>query len=336
MSKINILYELVFCCLLTLSVSLRLAAMEEQKPIVYISLEGGGMHMCAALEVLQRLEKENNRPIAELVDGIIGLSSGAIIGAHLLSPTEPKWSAKNLKDNLPQMLDEAAKGSAIGGMLSSLFSNFSSFKTLFMNSIGPAPMQNACGHLLMAAYNTETHVAKIFDSHEESDANIPIWNITQASASISARAGIEWAWGATVIQYDANNFSSGWVDGGMAPQEQKKPIYETLANKLKDIYPDRQIYIYSFSGGPDTFKGYTGAQSHVQEWQDENISIIRFMPMYSDIPESNFLGISTWYQMLLNTSLENIDNIDSHFFTDELEHNEAYINMFKLIAARFE
>ena len=143
--------------LLVIGTSVQLSSMDnlEQRPLIYIALEGGGMHMSPALEVLAQLEIKHQRPIAEIVDGIIGLSSGAIIAAHLLTPKN-QYSARELKFGLPRMLKEGAQGSVMNGVLSYFFSdNFSNFETLYKKNLGDACMKDARGHLLIAAYNRE-------------------------------------------------------------------------------------------------------------------------------------------------------------------------------------
>ena len=89
----------------------------------------------------------------------------------------------------------------------------------------------------------EKKIAKIFDSHEESDNNIGIWNLAQASGAISSSIGIELAWGATTIQR-GDELSTGWLDAGLEPKEQRKPLCEFLAKKLKHSYPRRKIFIF--------------------------------------------------------------------------------------------
>ena len=319
---------------LVVVISTQLLAMDEfeQRPLIYISLEGGGMHMSPALEVLAQLESRHQRPIAELVDGIIGLSSGAIIGAHLLAPN-CKYLARELKSELPCMLKEGAKGSAMNGALTYFFGDkFFNFETLYKRNLGEVCMKDAHGHLLIAAYNRENNLTKIFDSHEESDANIGIWNLAQASGAISNSIGIELAWGATTIRC-GDQLSPGWVDAGLEPEEQRRPLYESLARKLENSYPYRRIFIFSFGNGSTTFGGNIYKESPITILQVGNIVVSRFIPIYSDIPSSRW-GINNYYQMMFDTSRENIDIIDSHFFNAELLDHAAYKNLFDVINKR--
>jgi hypothetical protein len=252
-----------------------------------------------------------------------------------LAPVPHRWSAQKLKDELPQMLVEGVKGSAMGGFLSWFSDSYPSFETLFKNNLGEASLKDALKHLLIASYNTLTEKMNIFDSQEESEGDIFLWNLVQASGAISAKMGPEWAWGAVDLRYGPDQISAGWVDSGMAPRDQKISTHEALASILKTKFPDRLIYIYSFSGGPCTFMGSPNNEQRVTQWQDGNINFVRFMPFYDDIPETTF-GFSTWYKMLLDTSKENISIIDNHFFVPELLNSEEYKNMFEVIGQRFK
>jgi len=42
-----------------------LTAAKREEPIVRISLEGGGMHMAAALETIRRIEQVANKPVSD-------------------------------------------------------------------------------------------------------------------------------------------------------------------------------------------------------------------------------------------------------------------------------
>jgi|GEM_PF-3615237 len=324
----RLIYSLIYAlCLFVFSTTLTAAQREE--PIVYLSLEGGGMHMVAALETIRRIEQAANRPISELVDGIIGLSSGAVIAAHLLVPNEEgkaKWSAENLKKEFSSTLVNGALGSALGGSISNFFgSKVKTFRTLFNENLGNISMKESLKRLIIISYNSQTKTQGVFDSRDERHHKIPIWNIAQASVStVANKMGIEWSAGPTTIQFDTDSLSPGWIDGGYGLHE---PIYELLANKLTQECPEREVVIYSFGSGSSSFKGSSKPDFAVATWKKNNISIVRFQPIYNDI-DPTWLNIDNWYLMLLNPRPNNIDTIERHFFSEELLNSAEYAAMF--------
>jgi len=324
---ILIKYFLLFSLSTTPIISLQVAAAEVQKPLIFLCLEGGGMHMCAALETIRRIEDICGFPISDGVDGIIGLSSGAVIAAHLLAPNnlgQARWSAEKLKEALPNMFINGALGSAFGGRLSSC--SLGTLKTTgahFKESIGDAFMQQALKRLLIVSYNSHEKKSGVIDSHEKAHHNVPIWNAAEASVSIVAQVmGIELSSGPTAIQFGTDYLSPGWIDGGLGPHD---PLYKILADKLIEEYPKREIIIYSFAGG--YFPLTEVSPSPVTKLEHGKVTIVCFQAIYKDIAPTSF-WLNTWYLMLLNPSSYNIANIEAHFFSKELLNSPEYLAMF--------
>lgn len=77
-------------------------SLEDKEPVNVLAIDGGGVRGIIPAKILQKIEEESKKPIAELFDLIVGTSTGGILTLGLTTPDitketlSPKYSAKDM------------------------------------------------------------------------------------------------------------------------------------------------------------------------------------------------------------------------------------------------
>jgi hypothetical protein len=296
-------------------------AVSEERPLRFIALDGGGFIMQSALMTFARIEHSTGKPIAWLVDGFLGMSSGAIIAAKLCAPKEktfinihganprvqPKWSAAALRDDFAWSFPYYFWASSLG--------NSNGLAQTLQLEMGHGFMSDAISRLMIASYNTHSDTTSLFDSNDF-ERDLHIWNAAQSSVSIGvSKFGIEWSSGPSTAHYKSGVEEPGWIDPGFAPSH--RPMWELLATKLSAEYPHRKIFIYSFGHGYEMLDGKT---LPIRSWKQDNVEIIRFQPDYRNETLGTFQ-----LHMILPPVLSLVSLVES--YAEHILHSPEYLRM---------
>jgi patatin-like phospholipase/acyl hydrolase len=157
--------------------------MASSRPIFVLSIDGGGILGIIPLKILEHIEKEAGKPIAELFDLITGVSTGGIIALGLTMPSRPYaapslgcrrafYSAKNMSEIYKTRACDIFKKTSFGrfcdmtrvtSLLYALF--FSQYQekgaeALFKEVLGDTPFSHAVTRVLILAYNLQRSLHK--------------------------------------------------------------------------------------------------------------------------------------------------------------------------------
>jgi patatin-like phospholipase/acyl hydrolase len=99
----SILWYALFCLVANLSLPVCLASPQHHEPasikLRILCIDGGGVRGVIPARILQAIEEETGKPIAELFDLVIGNSTGGLVGLALVTPDEQagvKYAARDL------------------------------------------------------------------------------------------------------------------------------------------------------------------------------------------------------------------------------------------------
>jgi len=107
-------------------------------------LDGGGSHGIAELKVLAAIEKQAGKPINQLFDMVVGVSTGAIISTYLTAPNhsgEAKYTPSDLismySDNLHRVLkaSKTRRFFTFSGLFNGFYSTYN-MNTIFHRYLG--------------------------------------------------------------------------------------------------------------------------------------------------------------------------------------------------------
>uniref|UniRef100_A0A1I7VFM6 PNPLA domain-containing protein n=1 Tax=Loa loa TaxID=7209 RepID=A0A1I7VFM6_LOALO len=166
-----------------------------------LSLDGGGTRGVVGLDILQALENNlKGSKVVEVFDLIVGVSTGAIIGALL---TAKRLSVEKCKEVYIEISRELFSQGKFSGMSSLLLShayyNTEKWKQILKNVIGEDTLLEVCGRwdtpmlsIVACTVNTPTLQPYIFrtyghpngsESHYRGGCNHKAWEALQASAA---------------------------------------------------------------------------------------------------------------------------------------------------------
>uniref|UniRef100_A0A915PUM9 PNPLA domain-containing protein n=1 Tax=Setaria digitata TaxID=48799 RepID=A0A915PUM9_9BILA len=166
-----------------------------------LSLDGGGTRGVLGLHVLEALENSlNGSKVVEVFDLIVGVSTGAIIGALLAAKRLSVEKCRKVYVELSRELFNQGKFSGMSGLLlSHAYYNTEKWKQILKNVIGEETLLEMCGRwetpklgIVSCTVNTPTLQPYIFrtyghpngiESHYRGGCNHKVWEALQASAA---------------------------------------------------------------------------------------------------------------------------------------------------------
>ncbi|KAK6110588.1 Patatin-like phospholipase family protein [Brugia pahangi] len=166
-----------------------------------LSLDGGGTRGVLGLDILQALENNlKGSKVVEVFDLIVGVSTGAIIGALLAAKRLPVGKCKEVYIEISRELFSQGKFSGMSGLLlSHAYYNTEKWKQILKNVIGEDTLLEICGRwetpmlsIVACTVNTPTLQPYIFrtyghpnesESHYRGGCNHKAWEALQASAA---------------------------------------------------------------------------------------------------------------------------------------------------------
>ncbi|VDN02748.1 unnamed protein product [Thelazia callipaeda] len=166
-----------------------------------LSLDGGGTRGMLSLDVLQALEnKLKGLKVVEAFDLIVGVSTGAIIGALLTAKRLSIEKCKEVYIDISRELFHQDKFSGMSGLLlSHAYYNTEKWKQILKNVIGEQTLLEICGSrekprlsIISCTVNTPTLQSYIFrtyglpygsESHYHGGCNYKLWEALQASSA---------------------------------------------------------------------------------------------------------------------------------------------------------
>ncbi|VDK62504.1 unnamed protein product [Onchocerca ochengi] len=166
-----------------------------------LSLDGGGTRGVLGLDILQALENNlKGSKVVEVFDLIVGVSTGAIIGALLTAKRLSIEKCKEVYIEISRELFSQGKFSGMSGLLlSHAYYNTEKWKQILKNVIGEDTLLEICGRwgtpmlsIVSCTVNTPTLQPYIFrtyghprgsESHYRGGCNHKAWEALQASAA---------------------------------------------------------------------------------------------------------------------------------------------------------
>lgn len=166
-----------------------------------LSIDGGGTRGILGLDILQALETSLKGPkVVEVFDLIVGVSTGAIIGALLTAKRLSIKKCKEIYVDISKELFSQGKFSGMSGLiLSHSYYNTEKWRQLLKDVIGEGTLLEICGRwetpklsIISCTVNTPTLQPYIFrtyehpkesNSHYRGGYNYKIWEALQASAA---------------------------------------------------------------------------------------------------------------------------------------------------------
>ena len=165
---------------------------DEPGKVRILALDGGGLYGLAWLEILKDLEKQSGRPIAEMFDFVAGTSTGAIIGALLLTQDEngkPKYNAGEIEkiylDLSRRIFDVPTyhKILTVNGLLGPRFFNHGKFiesREVFQGSRFGALLRP----MMIPTYSRKNSGLREFINVRDPDANLRLGPLLAAASSV--------------------------------------------------------------------------------------------------------------------------------------------------------
>ncbi|KAM3726119.1 Calcium-independent phospholipase A2-gamma [Dirofilaria immitis] len=166
-----------------------------------LSLDGGGTRGVLGLDILQALENNlKGSKVVEVFDLIVGVSTGAIIGALLAAKRLSVEKCKEVYIEISRELFSQGKFSGVSGLLlSHAYYNTEKWKQILKKVIGEDTLLEICGRwetpllsIVSCTVNTPTLQPYIFrtyghpkgsESHYRGGCNHKAWEALQASAA---------------------------------------------------------------------------------------------------------------------------------------------------------
>jgi Patatin-like phospholipase len=267
-----------------------------KEPVRILSLDGGALLGFFTLMLLERVEKETNRPISALVDSIVGSSTGAIIGASLCVPHKPEKRPKFSAENITKAYQEnASKVFSIRAVVNFILTGIgrrewanyeiaaTPFEKVFQDNYGDAYLSQSLCHLMISTYRDGDGVL-FFDSKkaQSPEHDVPLWQAVRASASLQDMFDFGQA------QFNSTNKWNKLIDSGLKgyvdPAQKALPL-------LRKHYPwPQKIVIYSIGTGLLQY-----GSGSFQSGEYPAIEIVRIEPDFSDRDGTLVRCILDWW-----------------------------------------
>lgn len=214
-------------------------------PIKVLSIDGGGIRGIIPAMILQRIEQETGRPIAELFDLIAGTSTGGILALGLTVPRaanskEPKYSAAELV----ALYDREGENIFDRTVWHTLRSGWGigderypakGLETVLEKYFGTTKLSDAVTEVLVTAYGLERRQPLFFKRHKaraEAERN---FLMTEAARATSAAPTY---FEPLKLDVPGSNDYHALVDGGVFANNPAMCAYveaKTLFPKAKDF-----------------------------------------------------------------------------------------------------
>ncbi len=273
-------------------VTVLLAAPLTAKVYHYISIDAGGSLGLIPAQLLNDLEEKTHRPIYQLVDGMIGTSTGSIISSLLSVPSssEKPYSAAQVVDlykNQSHSIFETVLNSYILNSFRKFFDmapnyddaneKYEIYATRLWQNLG---ISHAYTNLLILCRDADSLEPFVFSSEESNHYNLFIRQVVKASVSIAD------VFGATELKFITGE-TKRFID--TATTDTGKPIitdptaflYHQIKSKLK---PSDLAVIYSLGTGYAPTSDETRELMNIQNRnKPNNISIIRIQPEVEEL-----------------------------------------------------
>jgi uncharacterized protein len=253
----------------------------------YISIDAGGMLGLIPAQLLSDIEEKTERPIYQLIDGMIGTSTGSIISALLSTPSKsgkPHSGSEiaNFYETHGADIFSTIRESYINNSIRKLFHiepNYSKANKKYEFYAGPLwkdfKFSDALIKLSILALDATSFEPYIFYSDHPNHQNILIRQAVKGSVAIADVFGtieIKLPFEGSKIFIDAGNESTGKP----AINDPTPYLYQQLKLTLS---PKDKAIIYSLGTGyAPTSKKTKDLMKWQEENRDTNISIIRIQP----------------------------------------------------------
>lgn len=302
------------------------ALLQAERPIRVLSIDGGGVRGIIPAVILEDIEKELGKPIAQVFDLIAGSSTGGMIALALAAPDQnnrPVRTAKQIVNFYIESGSEVFKTSwrhwfkNLGGLIGPRYDN-SGLKKIFYAHLADTMLSEALIPTLITGYHVDGQVGVEFFSEEaknfSDDKDCLMREVALATSAAPVyfdSADVNFAWGAL----------EGVADGCLYKINPALLAYM----HAKKLYPNRRIEVYSLGTGQSSAEDMT--------YELKGRGILRWMgPVLRHLMiGSTEADDSVLYQMLNNDGQKNYFRINTridrdHSALDDIsQENIAYL-----------
>lgn len=284
-------------------------------PLRFISLDGGGMLGLIPITLLEKIEEESGRPIVDLVDGMMGSSSGGIVAAMLHTPKQqwdltPKFSVADIHQSYVQnamkvfnMQAQANAAAFLTGL--NLFQDHAGaaaeFDTLLEANVGHVYMSHTLKPLMISSFNVETQRIEFFDSQNArmgADYDLPL------KQALRATTALEFIFGMGTVKFNTSEAKAHWIDAGRVGYNDPTGFFcDTLTRR----YPGRRIVVYSLGTGFGTSRKTQAYMNGL----NPNIEVVRIEPDFEDRKSTYLYWLLKW----MGGSDAKAENFDANYLS---------------------
>lgn len=297
----------LFCYMLT-------NAIQAERPIRVLSIDGGGIRGLIPAVVLDTIEKKTNKPISQVFDLIAGSSTGGMIALALTAPNaqgKPVQTAHQVVNFYLEHGDMVFHTSfmhwlkTLGGLIGPRYES-AGLAQIFNNYLGDTMLSEALTPTLITGYHLDGQVGVEFYSEDAlkypEDRDCLMREVALATSAAPVYfdvADVQFKWGkleaiADGCLYKLNPAMLGYVHA-------------------KKMYPNRTIEVYSLGTGQSSAEDLTMATKGrgIMHWLSPAVRHVLHGHTESDD--------SALHQMLNNEAQQNYFRLNVRI---DREHNE--------------
>ena len=280
-------------------------------PMKILSIDGGGIRGLIPAIVLEHIENETNKPIADLFDLIVGTSTGGILALGLTVPNG-NGKAKNAVATLKGIYRNDGKivfdkpffrsiplvGSFVGAVLDDELYKHAGLESVLHKHLNDTTMGQAVTDVMLTAYDMKYRETVFLKSWKEAHEGLSMLDCARATSAAPTYFEPKH------MKIDNNKDERTLIDGGIF---MNNPAMSGYVEALKRKEQDQDIVVVSLGTGEHT-RPYNYAD--VKNWNQ--LSWLK--PIFSCI----FDGASDAVDYQLNHVLE------ENYFRFQTELTEGY------------
>lgn len=220
-----------------------------------LSLDGGGIRGLYSAVILEQLEKDLKKPISSCFDLVAGTSTGGILTAMMLCPTElnqPKYSASDAvalyRNRGDDIFSKTFKQimTSMNGLIDERYSS-EPFRKLLSEYAGNLNLSNLLKPCVITSYDTYRRVPHIFKQHEALFHSGKDFSIVDVCLSTSAAP----TYFEPVNATNLNGEQFSLIDGGLYANN---PVMCAYIESLKLKGASEDVVIVSIGTGSNNEK----------------------------------------------------------------------------------